>query len=487
MYFRMGVPRVSTLGRKRLTIKKCTFKNLNPSVSRNPLQHSQSDIDLKQKYPAVWEAAMEKAESIGLSVQRDTDLDNAKRNGISKFKDIATYALMKGLHIKTIESGEILVWELGIYRGGGQRQIGAICQALADDIGFNITSNFVGEVLGVIKRRTLRKFSDFDKDPMKMSFSNGVLDLETMTLKNHSPEFLTRIQIPWDFDPQATCPSIERAVTDIIGEENIPLIWEIFAHFLVKDYRFKRFPVFVGSKDSGKTILLQLMTELLGEENASSVAMQNLSDRFMKAELAGKLANISDDLPKGRVRDSSMLKRLSGRSRIQAEEKGKNPFSYTNFAKLIFSSNYKPWIDDPTDADFGRFMILCLHSKFGDPSKEEGVKLKDPTILAKLVNPKEMSGLINKALEGLKRLQAKNWEFSYRLTEAEVEALMLGRTDRSRDSCVATSRHIEAGPGYACCPWRSRQMEYYPRNEDTCSSRFAGCPALRCPVLRGWR
>ncbi len=87
-----------------------------------------------------------------------------------------------------------------------------------------------------------------------------------------------------------------------------------------------------------------------------------------------------------------MLKRFSGGSRIQAEEKGKDPFSYINFAKLIFSSNYMPRVDDPTDSDFGRFMIIELHSKFGDPSKEEGVKPKDPTILDKLINPERDVG-----------------------------------------------------------------------------------------------
>ena len=97
---------------------------------------------------------------------------------------------MRGLHIKTIESGEILVWESGVYRCGGQRLIGAICQALADDMGLNISDNIAG-VLGVIKRRTLCESIDFDKNPMRMSFCNGILDLKTMTLVDHSPDFLT--------------------------------------------------------------------------------------------------------------------------------------------------------------------------------------------------------------------------------------------------------------------------------------------------------
>lgn len=402
---------------------------------------------------------MKKAEAMGLLIRHDADFHHAKKDDICKFKAIVPNAIMRGLHIKTIESGEILVWESGVYHGGGHRQIGAICQALADDMGFNITSNFVAEVIGVIKRRTSCKVSDFDKDPMRMSFRNGILDLETMTLEDHNPDFLTRIQIPWDFDPRATCPNIERAIEDIVGKENLDLICEIFGYFFVKDYRVKRFPVFVGPKDSGKTKLLQVMTALLGEENVSSVPMQNLSERFMNAEPAGKLANFSDDSSKGRIKDSSMLKRFSGRSRILAEKKGKDPFSYINYAKLVNTSNYMPWVDDPKDADFGRFMIIQLHSKFGDPSKEDGVKPKDPTILDKLVNPREMSGLINMALEGLKRLKAQNWEFSYRLTEDEVAALMLGDANRGRYIRRAASGIGEAESSRAGHSARNHQPE----------------------------
>ena len=101
-------------------------------------------------------------------------------------------------------------------------------------MGLNISNNIVAEVIGVIKRRTSCEVSDFDKDPMKMSFHNCILDLETTTLENHNPDFLTRIQIPWDFDPRATCPNIKRAIEDIVGKENLDLIWEIFGYFFCK-------------------------------------------------------------------------------------------------------------------------------------------------------------------------------------------------------------------------------------------------------------
>jgi putative DNA primase/helicase len=314
-----------------------------------------------------------------------SDNESHERIDPRTFKNTAIKTLTSNLNIKTIESGEILIYDTGVYRNGGQRKLESLIQSLADELGLTVSNNLVAEIVGAIKRKTYSRLEDFDKEPMRMSFHNGILDLKTMILEPHDPKFLTLIQIPWDYDPSATCPNIERVVEEICGKENVDLIYEVFGHFLVKDYRFKRFTVLVGRKDSGKSTLLRLMSEYLGEDNISSVGLQNLSDRFMKAELVGKLANIADDLPKGRIKDSSILKQLSGRSRIQAERKGKDPFGYTNFAKLVFSSNYFPSVDNPTDADSGRFMIIELNSEFGDPGKKDEVKPKDPNLLEDII------------------------------------------------------------------------------------------------------
>jgi putative DNA primase/helicase len=289
-----------------------------------------------------------------------------------------------------------------------------------------------------------------------MSVRNGILDLESMRLRPHDPGFLTMVQIPWDCNPAASCPGIEKAVGAVVGAENLQLIWEIFGHFLLKDYRFKRFLVLVGKKDSGKSTLLRIMSEFLGNENISAVSMQNLSDRFMKAEQAGKMGNISDDLPKGRIRDYSMIKRLSGQSRIQAEEKGKAPFSYVSYAKLVFSSNYLPQVDEPKDADFGRFIILLLRGKFGGRGVD--AKPKDPTLLKKLIIPEEMSSLLNKALEGIRRLQANNWEFSYSLTDNQVAEIMLGGVDHNGQHECYTGSHLSSSEPSKC----QHERDCYP-------------------------
>lgn len=400
------MPRVATPGDRRLATICTIPRDLNPSICKKIYELPEND-----RFARTIENCASKLHT---------------PQTLAEFRVAAVKAIKDRLHIRTVVEDEILVWDLGVYRGGGRRKMEALCQNLADDWGITISNAVVTNILGQIKRSSFCEQKDFDRNPMQISVRNGILNLETMTLRPHDPDFLTLVQIPWDHNPEASCPLIEKAVEEIVGERNIPLTWEIFGHFLIKDYRFKRFPIFVGKSDCGKSTLLHLMTEFLGNENVSAVSLQNLNERFMKAELKGKLANISDDLPKGRVRDSSMLKRLTGESCIQAEEKGKDPFSYTSYAKLVFSSNYLPKVDDPTDADFGRFMIIQLTSRFGDRCGDIKAKPKDPTLLERLLIPEEMSGLLNKALEGIKRLKDNNWEFSYGLTADQVAMIMQG-------------------------------------------------------------
>jgi hypothetical protein len=67
-----------------------------------------------------------------------------------------------------------------------------------------------------------------------------------------------------------------------------------------------------------------------------------------------------------------------------------------------------------------------------------------------------MSGLLNKALEGIRGLQANNWEFSYSLTDDEVGAIMLGVEDHNdqhewhADSNLSNSQPIKCQQDRKC-------------------------------------
>jgi putative DNA primase/helicase len=120
------------------------------------------------------------------------------------------------------------------------------------------------------------------------------------------------------------------------------------------------------------------------------------------AELYGKLANIFADLPNRRLVTSSMFKTLVSGDPITAERKHQHPFSFRNYAKLLFSANELPGTNDRTYAFYRRWLIIPFERTFNGA---DGNPAPDHQLRAKL--KQELSGILNYALLGLHRLTAR--------------------------------------------------------------------------------
>jgi len=182
----------------------------------------------------------------------------------------------------------------------------------------------------------------------------------------------------------------------------------------------------IGEGANGKSTLLSLIEKFLGSENVSHTSLQALcNNRFSTAELYGKLANICDDLPGDALKSVGNFKNLTGNAPIMAQFKHKNPFDFLNTAKLLWACNKLPAASEDTIAYYRRFIILNFNKLFiGDKA--------DTQILKKLTTPQELSGLLNYALEGLKRLLEKQ-QFSHSQSIEETRAQYI----RTADSCQA--------------------------------------------------
>ena len=133
--------------------------------------------------------------------------------------------------------------------------------------------------------------------------------------------------------------------------------------------------VFVGAPNAGKSTLLSVAQEiLLGSENVSNIPWQSLGDRFNKAELFGKLANIFADLPSKAIDDGGMFKALTGEDYITAERKNKDPFSFRPYARLLFSCNEIPKnYSDRSDGFYRRLIIIRFDFNQVAKSAELGI------------------------------------------------------------------------------------------------------------------
>jgi len=236
----------------------------------------------------------------------------------------------------------------------------------------------------------------------KMVCSNGVIDLLDTTLSDFDPELYAISGIPVKYDPDATCPIIDAFVNEVVNEEDVNKFFELAGYCLYKSYPIARFVIFHGRKGSGgKSTALKLITALLGDDNVSSLNIQNLVDEgFRGAGLFRKLANISGDLPSKPISETGFIKKCTGGDMITIEKKFQDPFDFYNHAKLIFSANQVPAPKyDDTGAFYRRTLLIEFPKHF--PDGEPGT---DAKLIEKLTTPEELSGFLNKALEGLTNL-----------------------------------------------------------------------------------
>ncbi|PGS18929.1 DNA primase [Bacillus cereus] len=230
---------------------------------------------------------------------------------------------------------------------------------------------------------------------------NGVFNLETWQLEDFTPEIITRNKIPIAYIPGAFYEVTDKTFNKIaVNDKKIrAILEEILGYILFRRNEFAATFILTGDGSNGKSSYLKIIRNLIGSENASSLDLNELDQRFKTAELFGKLANIGDDIGKGYIKESSIFKKLSTGETLNVERKGKDPFDFTNYAKLIFSANEMPRINDFSDGLGRRLQIVPFKAKF-TPNDED----YDPFITDKLLSDESMRYVLNMALKSLKRL-----------------------------------------------------------------------------------
>jgi putative DNA primase/helicase len=260
-----------------------------------------------------------------------------------------------------------------------------------------------------------------------INVENGFLNVRTRQLFPHSADILSTIRIPLTFDPQATCPEIDKFVGEVFPEDATELAWEILGDLLTPDRSVQKAICLLGEGGNGKSAFLDLATRFVGPDNVCNLSLQRLeSDRFSPARLYGKLANICTDLPSDRLLSSAMFKALTGCDRITAEIKYRDSFEFTPFARLLFAANRLPGGSDASQAYFDRWLLMPFPKRFRHTQGETPRHL----LQARLCVPGELSGALNKALDGLERVRrrgrftkSKEGRIQLKMYQAAVDTL----------------------------------------------------------------
>lgn len=296
-----------------------------------------------------------------------------------------------------------LIYENGVYNISGEKEAGRII------MDYMLPNYCVMASIRDCREQwdilVSKDFDDFNRNPYLVNVRNGLLDIRDMSFKEHTPSYLSTVQLNVEYNPQVDCPQFKKFLNEVLDCKLIPLVQEIVGYLLTTNTASQKAFVFWGPARTGKSTLLWVVEYLLlGKKNVSNIPWQEIGDKFKTAELLGKLANVFSDLPSKSIDDTGIFKVVTGEDYLMAEKKNKNPFKFKPFARLVFSCNELPRnYVDRTEGFYRRLIIVPFNRQIEKSKIDKSLKYKFQ---------REKEGILNWALEGLKRLYENNFEFS---------------------------------------------------------------------------
>lgn len=239
--------------------------------------------------------------------------------------------------------------------------------------------------------------------PLLIAFNNGLFNVEENSIIEFSPEYVVTNRIPWDYKPDARCDLIDTVLNRLsCNDLQIrALLEEVGGMCLYRDNTIGggKAVILKGEKANGKSTFIALLQAMLGNDNVSNLDFRELDGKFSTAMLFGKLANLGDDISDSYKEDIALFKKVVTGEMIKAEEKGKPPFNFKPYVKLIFSANNIPRINDSTGAALRRLLIIPLNARFNETDSNY-----DPQIRYKLVKQEAIEYFIQLSIKGLQRV-----------------------------------------------------------------------------------
>lgn len=302
--------------------------------------------------------------------------------------------LINNSHIKRI-NGQLHVYEDGVYKNGAKFIESEMIKHIPD--------------LNRAKRAEVLAYLDIlvrdnaEVAPAQyIAFKNGILNVETMELTDFSPDIVITNKIEYEYRPGAYHEVCDKTLDKMAcyDEQIRALLEECIGYCFYRRNELRKCFILTGEKQNGKSTFLSMLEQLL-KGNCVSLDLKELGEKFKTAQLAGMLANIGDDIGDEFIPNAAIFKKLVSGNPINVEQKGKDPFDFSNYAKLLFSANNIPRIGKGRDsgAIMSRLIIIPFNARFTPEDPDF-----DPYIKYKLVTNESMEYLINIGLSGLKRV-----------------------------------------------------------------------------------
>lgn len=294
---------------------------------------------------------------------------------------------------------------------------------------------------------------DFSKDfyareelPSCINLKNGTLWIGkdgVTELKPHNPKDYLVTQLPYDYDPTATCLDFETMLEQVFDrvredystqerDELIRHFWELVGYMIQPNKDIAKILVWSGRGCNGKSKIAKILSKLVGEDawlNADISAFFGSDSKHSLPAAENKLVIMDEDLKIGTTLNDGALKKVSESTRQAADPKWKDVYTLRLTLTPLIITNNAPYINDMSDGMTRRLDVIewgvnLSEVDLGEVGPDgEQKKLTESKLPAK-VEAEQMPGVLNKAIEGLSRLR-KRGKFDMPKCSADFAARLL--------------------------------------------------------------
>jgi putative DNA primase/helicase len=355
--------------------------------------------------------------------------------------------------------GEFYAWYEGVWKRVSDEDFRPIITAClqqwndipAEDAQVQITSQKIRDILLCLSgrahfkaTRTLNSWENGQEEKIyTVALRNGLLQFNRdgtgePVLLPHTPKYFNVVRLDYDYDPEAQCPLWLSFLDDVMlgRKEYIDLLQQWCGYLFRPDLREQKFLLCVGEGANGKGVFTEVLSAVVGKENCSEISLSRFNNSFALWPMLGKILNATNE-SSHIIEDEAenVLKSLVAGDRFSFERKFKEPIFAEPTAKIMISTNALPRFNDKTLGLWRRILLVPF-----DKTIPEGQQVK--TLAEEL--KRELSGVFNWALEGLKRL---NHNFGFAVP-ADSERL-IEEYRRDADPCRAflQERYSVSGNG----------------------------------------
>lgn len=239
--------------------------------------------------------------------------------------------------------------------------------------------------------RIRKSINDFYKTTEnKINLSNGVYDLNSNKLTEHSDKYGFMYKLAYNFQDSPDKPvKFMKFMDDITdGDKEVQkLMFEYAGYMLSGDKCGNQCLFLYGLGGTAKSTFGEVVKSLVPTEIYSSVMVDDFNKENHLSMMQGKLFNISDETgEKAFIQCKEKFKSVVTGADITAKKLYKDVYTFKNKTKLLVTGNKLPYNFDSSNAIYSRLIIIRFDKVFRGTAAEninivEEMESERPAIL----------------------------------------------------------------------------------------------------------